>query len=59
MNMLRTREANHCYSLRGIQTLLVLSEESIAAIWVVFGHSAVISKNEKWLVYSGDLNPGP
>ena len=31
----------------------------MAAIWIVFGHSAVISKNEKWSVYNGDLNLGP
>ena len=39
--------------------LLVPSEDSIAAIWVVFGHSAVISKNDKWSVYNGDLNRNP
>ena len=38
-------------------TLLVPSEDSMAAIWVVFGHLAVISKNERWLVNNGDLNP--
>ena len=27
-------------------------------IWVVSGHSAVISKNEKGSAYNGDLNPG-
>ena len=57
--MLKTGEANHCYSLRRIQTLLVQSEDSMAAIWVVFGHLAVISKNGKWSAYNGDLNPGP
>ena len=29
-----------------------------AAIWVVFGHSAVISKDEKWSAYNRDLNLG-
>ena len=29
-------------------TLQVPCEDSMAAIWVVFGHSAVISKKEKW-----------
>ena len=29
----------------------------MAAIWVVFGHSVVISKNEKWSTYNG-FEPG-
>ena len=31
----------------------------MAAIWIVFGHSAVISKNEKWPANNGDSNLGP
>ena len=31
----------------------------MAAIWVVFGHSVVTSKNEKWSANNGDLNSGP
>ena len=31
----------------------------MAAIWVVFGHSAVIPKNDKWPVDIGGWNPGP
>ena len=31
----------------------------MAAIWVVFGHSAVIPKNEKWPVDIGASNPEP
>ena len=31
----------------------------MAAIWVVFGHTAVISKNEKCPVDIGDSNTGP
>ena len=31
----------------------------MAAIWVVFGHSAVISKNKKWSANNGDSNPEP
>ena len=30
----------------------------MAAIWIVFGHLAVISKNEKWSANNRDLNPG-
>ena len=33
--------------------------DNIAAIWVVFGHSAVISNIEKWSADIGDLNLGP
>ena len=56
--MLRTCEANCYYSLRCIETLYVLSEDSMAAISVDFGHSAVISKNEKSAsVNNGDSNP--
>ena len=49
VNILRTCEANHCYSLRRIKTLLVPSEDSMAAIWVVFGHSAVIPPTPGWI----------
>ena len=31
----------------------------MAAIWVVLGHSVVISKNEKWPADIGGSNPGP
>ena len=31
----------------------------MAAIWVVLGHSAMISKNEKWSANDGDSNPRP
>ena len=30
----------------------------MAAIWVMFGHSAVISKNEKWPKNIKGSNPG-
>ena len=29
----------------------------MAAIWVVFGYSAIIPNNEKWPVNIGGLNP--
>ena len=31
----------------------------MAAIWVVFGHSAVIPSNEKWAADIGESNPRP
>ena len=31
----------------------------MAAIWLVFGHSAVISNIEKWSADIGDSNQGP
>ena len=37
LNMLRTCEVYYFYSLRCILTLYVPSEDSMAAIWVVFG----------------------
>ena len=30
----------------------------MAVIWVVFGHSAVISNNEKWPADIGGIEPG-
>ena len=30
----------------------------MAAIWIVFGHSAVIPNNDKWPADIGELNPG-
>ena len=42
----------------GIKACLAQCFALASAIWVVFGHSAVILKNQKWLANNGDLNSG-
>ena len=36
----------------------IMSEDSMAVIWVIFGHLAVIPKNEKGSANNGKSNPG-